>query len=165
VNTCPHFGGLMCRDTGRKPVWKAVFRLTSSGRRRSRRECLVGRPRSPLLREWRTNSRRESPAGGLLCDRPLPGRCRSSPPSTSSAYERCLPESRPKAERFTPVVRRKRRCGLWYSSAEAEHSGRRAGAGPKVQVHSRHSIWSVGWMFEVSGWAAHSAKSMYAWIV
>ena len=36
---------------------------------------------------------------------PLPRRCRSSSPSTSSASGRCLPESRPKAERFTPVIR------------------------------------------------------------
>ena len=34
---------------------------------------------------------------------PLPRRCRFSSPSTSSASGRCLPESRPKAERFTPV--------------------------------------------------------------
>ena len=45
---------------------------------------------------------------------PLPRRCRSSSPSTSSAFGRCLPESRPKAERFTPVIGRERRfrCGL-----------------------------------------------------
>ncbi len=34
---------------------------------------------------------------------PLPRRCCRSSPSTSSASGRCLPESRPKAERFTPV--------------------------------------------------------------
>ena len=73
---------------------ESLFRRTSSGRRRSRRECLVGRPRSPFA-EGVENKLRRSPRRGLLCDRPLPGRCRSSPPSTSSAYERCLPESRP----------------------------------------------------------------------
>ena len=50
---------------------------------------------------------------------PLPRRCRSSSPSTSSASGRCLPESRPEAERFTPVRRRSDepcsgcRCPRW----------------------------------------------------
>ena len=89
--------------SGRISTWKNACHITSSGRRRSRRECLVGRPR-PLCVEGVENKLRRSPRRGLLCDRPLPRRCRSSPPSTSSAYGRCLPESRPKAERFTPVI-------------------------------------------------------------
>ena len=35
---------------------------------------------------------------------PSPGRRRVASPVTSSAFGRCLPESRPKAERFTPVL-------------------------------------------------------------
>jgi hypothetical protein len=66
------------------------------------------------------NKLRRSPRRGLLCDRPLPGRCRSSPPSTSSAYERCLPESRPKAERFTPVGRRAGRRGGEIDKVDGE---------------------------------------------
>ena len=64
-----------------------------------------------------------------MCDRPLPGRCRSSPPSTSSAYERCLPESRPKAERFTPVRRRSDelcsgcRCPKWWKECPGTTPG------------------------------------------
>lgn len=51
----------------------------------------------------------------------MPGRCCSSPPSTSSASGRCLPESRPKAERFTPVRRRSEQVspGLHFKFTEA----------------------------------------------
>ena len=77
--------------------------LTSSGGRRSRRECLVGRPRSPFAEGAENKLLEGVPRRALSCDRPLPGRCRT--PSTSSAYERCLSESLPKAERFTPVRR------------------------------------------------------------
>ena len=69
------------------------FQLTSSGRRRSRRECLVGRPRSPLLRERRTNSRRESPKG--LVVRPTVAWSLPLLPSLDFVCIRALPAGEP----------------------------------------------------------------------
>ena len=82
-----------------------------------------------------------------MCDRPLPGRCRSSPPSTSSAYERCLPESRPKAERFTPVRRRSDelcsgcRCPKWWKECPGTTPGFHGGrSGSAEDCFSRRRV-------------------------
>jgi hypothetical protein len=57
---------------------------------------------------------------------PLPRRNGLSSPPTSSASGRCLPESRPKAERFTPVSRRSADHGsVEGSEGTAEHVAER----------------------------------------
>jgi hypothetical protein len=67
-------------------------------------QCLGGRPRPPFV-EGVENKLRRSPRRGLLCDRPLPRRCRFSPP-LYLVYVRALPAGEPtrRVERFTPVM-------------------------------------------------------------
>ena len=63
-----------CRLSPDGPVW----RLTSSGRRRSRRECLVGRPRPLNLRGVGEGNGERTPAGS-----PPKGACRATDRSRS----------------------------------------------------------------------------------
>ena len=68
---------------------KVPLRLTSSGRRRSRRECLVGRPRSPFAEGVENKLPQGVPRRGLVV-RPTVAASLSLPPST-------LPRLRPGA--------------------------------------------------------------------
>ena len=85
-----------------------VQRETTFPQGMSRRQAAPAMPPGAEAKGAENELAQRVPRRGLVvrlteAGAPLPRRCRSSSPSTSSASGRCLPESRPKAERFTPV--------------------------------------------------------------